>query len=78
MAYVLRSNVPDEEKVLRDQFTWQIRTFWLAFVLGVFALLMFFTIFLPIILVIIIIVWMIYRIIKGWIALSNNQRLYKD
>jgi uncharacterized membrane protein len=78
IAYILRAQLPPNEEIFRDQFTWQIRTFWGAFILSILAFILFFTIIIPIILLIIIVIWIVYRTVKGWIALANNQRLYSE
>jgi uncharacterized membrane protein len=55
-----------------SHFEWQIKTFWYALAGAVISwLLMFVLIGFP--LMIAVVVWVIYRIVKGWLALADNQ-----
>jgi len=77
IAYIARGNAQKENnELLIDHFTWQIRTFWwgLAFLAIIIA--SFVTIVLPFVIGIAFLAWFIYRIAKGWVYLSNNKRLY--
>jgi uncharacterized membrane protein len=61
---------------LDSHFNWQIRTFWWAFIWVMIALVMAATIIgLPLAFVIIIItgLWVLYRIIRGWLALNEGR-----
>lgn len=79
MAYLARSNAQKlNEKILVDHFTWQIRTFWVSLFFTVIAIISMLTVIMPIIIGIIGFVWFMYRIVKGWIYLSNNRRLYDN
>jgi uncharacterized membrane protein len=67
---------------LDSHFTWQIRTFWygllwvalcmifVVFTLGIGLI----VVWLPLALVAI---WFVYRVIRGWKALSNRQSMYR-
>jgi uncharacterized membrane protein len=66
---------------LESHFRWQIRTFWFG-LLWISLCLLFVVVtlgigiliaWLPIALVGL---WFIYRVVKGWLALSNNQPMY--
>lgn len=60
---------------LESHFTWQIRTFWFSllwFVVGVSTV--FFVVGYLVILVSTI--WLIYRIVKGWLALNDGKSMY--
>lgn len=61
---------------LESHFRWQIRTFWFAllwFVLG--ALL--WIVFVGMIIVGAAAIWVIYRIVKGWLNLYENRPMYE-
>ena len=78
LAHIYRGKLPLDEKLLYDHFTWQIRTFWISLALVVVAV-----VFSPTIIVSILIgaggtVWYIYRIVKGWVYLFQNKRLYRN
>nr|VFK25312.1 MAG: Uncharacterized membrane protein [Candidatus Kentron sp. MB]VFK33470.1 MAG: Uncharacterized membrane protein [Candidatus Kentron sp. MB]VFK76229.1 MAG: Uncharacterized membrane protein [Candidatus Kentron sp. MB] len=60
---------------LESHFRWQIRTFWFAFLWNVLGWMMIaFTIGYPIFLANFI--WIIYRIVKGWIRLTDGEEMY--
>jgi uncharacterized membrane protein len=78
MNYAKRSDV--RGTFLDSHFSWQIRTFWIAFISSVIAAL----ISLPLALVVIGIglwilfafiigIWVIYRVARGWIALRDRR-----
>ena len=66
---------------LASHFTWQIRTFWYGMLwaaLCVLCLLLtlglaIFVIWLPLV---ILTAWFIYRIVRGWLALSDGRPMY--
>ena len=60
---------------LESHFIWQIRTFWFSLLWGIIG---FVTIFIGIGYLILIAnaVWLIYRIIKGWLRLNDEQKMY--
>ena len=79
LNYVKQSDV--RGTWLESHFRWQIRTFWFGllwavlcglFVVGTLGLGIL-IVWLPLGLLSI---WFIYRIVKGWIRLSNNQPMY--
>ncbi len=78
MNYAKRADV--RGTVLDSHFSWQIRTFWIAFISSVIAAL----IALPLALILIGIglwmlfafiigIWVIYRVARGWIALRDRK-----
>lgn len=71
--YVKREDVA--HTLYESHFRWQIRTFWWGLVWSVLG---FITI--PLIIGIFILfaamVWYIYRIVKGWLRLSENKSMY--
>jgi uncharacterized membrane protein len=61
---------------LESHFRWQIRTFWFGLlwgVLGVIASLVVVGWFVLVANV----VWIIYRIVKGWLLLNDNRAMYE-
>ncbi len=60
---------------LESHFIWQIRTFWFSLLWGAIG---FLTVFIGIGYLILIAnaVWLIYRIIKGWLRLNDEQKMY--
>ena len=61
---------------LDTHFRWQIRTFWFAFVWIVIAYFMLVTIIgIPLFFAIIAVagLWVLYRVVRGWVNLSNRQ-----
>lgn len=78
LAYIARENAKKQQAPdwLIENFTWQIRTF---IGLLIFAVLFIFslpTFVLPFIFYGIGLVWGIYRIVKGWVSLANEKKLY--
>jgi len=63
---------------LESHFSWQIRTFWGAFGWLVLALFLFVTVIgIPFAFLIIVAtgLWVLYRIIRGWLALNDGRRV---
>jgi uncharacterized membrane protein len=79
IAYVKRGNPADP--VADSHYTWQIRSFWYAIVLGVAAtVLTVILVFIPIIgwlaivpLWLVLFAWYVWRIVKGWIRLADRR-----
>jgi uncharacterized membrane protein len=60
---------------LESHFRWQVRTFWFGLLWSVLGLITFFIIIGYFILVANV-VWVIYRIARGWLALAENKPMY--
>lgn len=63
---------------LESHFSWQIRTFWFAFIWVVFAALLFITIIgIPFAWLIVVVtgIWVLYRIARGWMALLDGRQV---
>ena len=61
---------------LESHFTWQIRTFWLAFMwaaIGLLAFLSIIGILVGWVVWVVTGVWVIYRVARGWLALVNGK-----
>jgi uncharacterized membrane protein len=71
--YVKRPDVAGT--YLESHFTWQIRTFWYGLLWGVLG---FITLFIVIGYFILLAntVWILYRVIKGWLRLFDGQPVY--
>lgn len=73
MNYVKRDDM--RGTLFESHFRWQIRTFWFGLLWGVIGLLSmfimvgFFVLFANVI-------WIIYRIVKGWLNLTDNKLMY--
>jgi uncharacterized membrane protein len=77
--YVKRSDV--RGTWLESHFSWQIRTFWWAVLWVLIAGLLFITLIgIPFAwaLVIVVGIWVLYRIIRGWLALSKGEPMPMD
>lgn len=81
MNYARRSAV--RGTFLESHFTWQIRTFWFA----LFWALLIWAVALPLMIVLIgfpllwagmiaLAVWIIYRVVRGWLALRDRRPMY--
>jgi len=58
-----------------SHFRWQIRTFWYSLLWGIVGGILVFVL-VGYAILFINYVWIIYRIIKGWLRLSNDQEMY--
>ncbi|MEJ2394215.1 MAG: hypothetical protein P8Z77_05420, partial [Candidatus Thiodiazotropha sp.] len=65
-----------EGTFLASHFTWQIRTFWYGLLWGAIGLISHFFLISYLILLANT-VWILYRIIKGWLRLSEGKALYR-
>ena len=76
LNYVKRSDV--RETWLDSHFSWQIRTFWYALLWVVIAAILFITLIgIPVAYAIWVVtgIWVLYRIIRGWLALLSEKPL---
>lgn len=73
MNHVKRDDVAGT--FLSSHFRWQIRTFWFGLLWGVLG-----AITMPFVFGFVMLiangVWIIYRIVKGWLRLNDNQPMY--
>jgi len=77
MNYVKRDDVAGTW--LASHYRWQIRTFWFALLWSVLGTLLCFTVIGIVIGIPVLLaagVWVIYRIVKGWLRLSENKPMY--
>lgn len=80
LAVILNYVKRDEARgtYLESHFRWQIRTFWFALLWVVIAWLLIFTLLgIPFALVIFVIagLWVLYRIVRGWLRLIDRQEM---
>jgi uncharacterized membrane protein len=61
---------------LESHFTWQIRTFWWSLLWGVIGTILIAAFGLGIIVLGVLFIWFVYRIVKGWLRLSENKPMY--
>ena len=74
LNYVKRSDV--RGTFLDSHFRWQIRTFWFAFLWVVVALALALTFFgIPVAWAVVVLagIWVLYRIVRGWLALVSER-----
>lgn len=69
----------DEVKgtLAESHFRWQIRTFWFGLLWGVLGMILTMLV-IGFLVVLANAIWMIYRIVKGWLALNAGQPMYAD
>jgi uncharacterized membrane protein len=74
LNYINRGSV--RGTYLESHFSWQIRTFWFAFLWAVISMILIFTIVgivFAIPALIVLWVWIIYRVARGWLRLNAGQ-----
>lgn len=62
---------------LASHFRWQIRTFWFGLLWGAIGLITFFLV-VGYFILIANAIWIVYRIIKGWLRLSEGKEMYPE
>jgi uncharacterized membrane protein len=80
LAVVLNYVKRDEARgtFLESHFRWQIRTFWFALLWVLVSLLLAFTLFgipLAVVLAAVAGVWVLYRVVRGWLNLNERKAL---
>jgi uncharacterized membrane protein len=73
LNYVKRDDVAGT--LYESHFRWQIRTFWFSVLWGVLGGITF-LIFIGIVILVVAGLWFIYRIVKGWLYLSESKPMY--
>lgn len=71
--YVKRADTRDTW--LESHFTWQIRTFWYSILWSIIGFVFAFVI-IGYLILFADLIWVIYRIVKGWLYLTDNKRMY--
>ncbi|CAM5353423.1 DUF4870 family protein [Eoetvoesiella caeni] len=71
--YVKRGDV--QGTWLASHFKWQIRTFWYSMLWAVIGFVLLF-VFIGYLVLMANVVWVIYRIVKGWLRLVDNKPMY--
>lgn len=62
---------------LESHFLWQIRTFWYSVLWSIIGFVLVF-VFIGYLVLAADALWVIYRIVRGWINLSEGKAMYKD
>ena len=62
--------------VYESHFDWQIRTFWWGLLWGVVGVLLIVALGLGFLVMFVAWVWAIYRVVKGWLKLSEGKPVY--
>ncbi len=62
---------------LESHFLWQIRTFWYGLLWGILGVVLFVFV-LGYFILIANTIWLLYRIIKGWLRLSEGKEMYPE
>ncbi len=65
-----------DSALLRSHFRWQIRTFWFG-LLWVLLGWMLLAIYVGLLVLLANLVWVIYRVLKGWLNLDKEQPMYQ-
>ena len=73
--YVKREDV--QGTWLESHFRWQIRTFWYGLLWSVIGVITF-PIFIGIFILAADFIWILYRIIKGWLRLNDKKEMYSQ
>lgn len=73
--YVKRADVAGTW--VESHFRWQIRTFWFGLLWGVLGAITF-AILIGYVILLANLVWVIYRIVKGWLRLADNKPMYVE
>lgn len=60
---------------LESHFRWQIRTFWYSVLWGIVGAILL-TVMIGYLVLIGVVVWVIYRIVKGWLRLIDGKAMY--
>ena len=73
--YIKKDEVTDTW--LESHFRWQIRTFWFGLLWSIIGVLLS-IVFIGFFVLLVDALWVIYRIVKGWLNLSDNKPMYTD
>lgn len=57
---------------LESHFTWQMRTFWFGLLFGVIGIILA-VVFVGVLIVFATYIWIVYRVVKGWLLLNENK-----
>ncbi|WP_339803000.1 hypothetical protein [uncultured Marinobacter sp.] len=72
--YIQRNELQGD--LAKSHFRWQIRTFWFSLLWVIIGSLLA-IVFVGYIVIVANLIWTLYRVIKGWIRLNNNQAMYR-
>lgn len=74
--YIKRDDV-GENPILASHFRWQIRTFWFGLLWSCLAIPLMLAMGLGVVVGFAVSVWYVYRLVKGWIRLTENRAMYE-
>ena len=74
MNYIKREDVAGT--LYESHFRWQMRTFWFTLLWGVIGTILIFALGLGVLVLIALFIWYVYRIVKGWLRLSEGKPMY--
>lgn len=73
LNYIKRSDISDP--MVASHFRWQIRTFWYSLLWAVIGTVLSIVV-IGLVVLLINAVWVLYRLIKGWLRLSEQKAMY--
>ncbi len=62
---------------VESHFRWQIRTFWYGLLWGIVGTITLF-VYVGTVILFANLVWVVYRIVRGWLRLNENRPMYQD
>jgi uncharacterized membrane protein len=74
MNYIKREDVAGT--LYESHFRWQMRTFWFTLLWGVVGTILIFALGLGFLVLIVLFIWYVYRIVKGWLRLTEGKAMY--
>jgi uncharacterized membrane protein len=74
MNYIKREDVAGT--LYESHFRWQMRTFWFSFLWGIVGVILIFAVGLGFLVLVGLFIWYVYRIVKGWLRLSEGKPMY--
>jgi uncharacterized membrane protein len=74
MNYIKRDDVVGT--LYESHFRWQMRTFWFTLLWGVLGSILILAMGLGFLVLAVLFVWYVYRVVKGWLRLSEGKAMY--
>jgi uncharacterized membrane protein len=76
MNYVKKDDM--KGTLYESHFRWQMRTFWFSLLWSFLSLPLVLLLGLGLVFLFVVLVWYIYRIVKGWLRLTENKEMYGE
>ena len=73
--YVKRADA--QGTMFESHFRWQIRTFWFSVLWGIVGLILMYAV-VGVVVLAANLIWVIYRIAKGWLRLADGKAMYQE